>query len=403
MADEQYRWLDRETAEILLRGESPEAVDPAAREQAERLARTLGALSGPTPPTSDELPGEAAALAAFRKVRAERDGAGAAVSGRGADAEAAGAQLVRIGARDDRARRSRRGRSLRYGLAAALAVGMLGGGAVAAGTGVLPTPFVGDEPDPTASVSVAATPGRPLVSPSPEGTAGGVPAPGLSLSDSSGESAAPDGTGGGTATEHGPDSDDGTARPGDSGRGFTTACRDLRAGKELQTARRRALESAAGGSPRVEKYCEGVLAEADGGAKGQSGAGRSGKDPNTAGGRQQNSVPETRSSQDGGDNGDDNGGDNGAVKGSGDNDEKDDDQGGQGGDDDGHHTGRSRGHHHRGAAAVSTPPALAPTPPRATTVSSATPTPGSTRAAPHLENADHLRLRRYAQFFPARV
>lgn len=43
------RWLDRETAELLLRGESLEAVDPAARDQAERLARTLGALAGNPP------------------------------------------------------------------------------------------------------------------------------------------------------------------------------------------------------------------------------------------------------------------------------------------------------------------------------------------------------------------
>ncbi|MGJ3560691.1 hypothetical protein ACR6C2_28660 [Streptomyces sp. INA 01156] len=49
MADEQYRWLNRETAERLLNGEPPEAADPATRDQAERLARTLGALSSPVP------------------------------------------------------------------------------------------------------------------------------------------------------------------------------------------------------------------------------------------------------------------------------------------------------------------------------------------------------------------
>lgn len=56
MADEQDRWLDRATAEILLRGESLEAVDPAVRDRAERLAGTLGALSVPPVPTSGELP-----------------------------------------------------------------------------------------------------------------------------------------------------------------------------------------------------------------------------------------------------------------------------------------------------------------------------------------------------------
>ena len=65
MADE-YRWLDRETAERLLRGESPDdAVDSTTRDQAERLARTLDALSAlsaqATPVNeSEELPGEAA-------------------------------------------------------------------------------------------------------------------------------------------------------------------------------------------------------------------------------------------------------------------------------------------------------------------------------------------------------
>ncbi|MER6789063.1 hypothetical protein ABT330_31330, partial [Streptomyces sp. NPDC000658] len=82
MADKHDRWLDRETAERLLRGESPDnAVDGAAGEEAERLARTLGALSAlrgrPHPaaahPSDDEeLPGEAAALAAFRKAHADR-------------------------------------------------------------------------------------------------------------------------------------------------------------------------------------------------------------------------------------------------------------------------------------------------------------------------------------------
>ncbi|MFC1263494.1 hypothetical protein ACFBEZ_32430, partial [Streptomyces sp. CC302I] len=62
MADEQDRWLDRETAEILLRGESLEAVDPAARDRAERLAEALGALAAAPAPTSEEMPGEAAAL-----------------------------------------------------------------------------------------------------------------------------------------------------------------------------------------------------------------------------------------------------------------------------------------------------------------------------------------------------
>ncbi|MGW4274048.1 extensin, partial [Streptomyces seoulensis] len=76
MADEQYRWLDRDTAERLLRGEPLDTVDPAVRDQAERLARALNALAADpyadAPQAAAELPGEAAALAAFRKATADR-------------------------------------------------------------------------------------------------------------------------------------------------------------------------------------------------------------------------------------------------------------------------------------------------------------------------------------------
>ncbi|MGA5580483.1 hypothetical protein ACPCIY_04770 [Streptomyces thermodiastaticus] len=74
MADEQYRWLDRDTAERLLRGEPPGTADTAVTARAERLARALDSLTAglcPEPPADEELPGEAAALAAFRKARAE--------------------------------------------------------------------------------------------------------------------------------------------------------------------------------------------------------------------------------------------------------------------------------------------------------------------------------------------
>ncbi|NEB12429.1 hypothetical protein G3I32_26940, partial [Streptomyces coelicoflavus] len=83
MADEQDEWLDRETAELLLRGESLEGLEstgPATRDRAGRLVAALGALSAHPVPDDGELPGEAAALAAFRKVRAERADASAAAS-----------------------------------------------------------------------------------------------------------------------------------------------------------------------------------------------------------------------------------------------------------------------------------------------------------------------------------
>ncbi|MFE6876976.1 hypothetical protein ACFVBK_21035, partial [Streptomyces sp. NPDC057677] len=72
MADERYQWLDQEAAERLLRGEPVDAVDDHTRSRAERLAEALDAARTPTlpPAARTELPGEAAALAAFRAARA---------------------------------------------------------------------------------------------------------------------------------------------------------------------------------------------------------------------------------------------------------------------------------------------------------------------------------------------
>ncbi|MFJ6554186.1 hypothetical protein ACIQNT_18365 [Streptomyces luteogriseus] len=268
MADEQYRWLDRETAERLLSGEPPGAVEGAGRDQAEHLARTLGALSATPPLTSDELPGEAAAVAAFRKARAERADAAAApaaIGGRAA-ADVSDAGLVRIGTPGDgstvTARPPRWARPARLALAAVLAVGMVGGVALAAGTGGLRAPFGDDEPNPGTSVSASVThPERPLVSPSPGDTAQGGSTP---------DGGAPGGSPKGGAGAQGGDAerDDAAPKPehrkdGSGGhRGeITAACRDLRDGKQLDPDRRRALRDAAGGL-RVRKYCKGVLSPA---------------------------------------------------------------------------------------------------------------------------------------------
>ncbi|GKQ40936.1 hypothetical protein [Streptomyces sp. A012304] len=362
------RWLDRETAERLLNGESPDnAVAPEHRTEADRLARTLAALAAPALPLDEELPGEAAALAAFRKARADatptttpatahaenspdpapapatetaalavfreargseppgvvgkpggagggetaalaafraargsgasgvvRDAEGAgggeaaalaafrAARGSGASAvvrdaepngggeagaaaafraaraaEASGRQvedagLVRIGGRGSRARRSGWSRPARLGTAAALAVGMVGGVAVAAGTGVLPTPFDTAEPGPAASVSATPTPGpnRPLVSPSPKATPGAGKETGAPGAVSGSPAPDADGTG-----------DDPAARDRDRSwpSGIPSACRDVRDGKVLDATRRRTLEGAAGGPARVPAYCAGVL------------------------------------------------------------------------------------------------------------------------------------------------
>ncbi|HWU10482.1 MAG TPA: hypothetical protein VN520_29665, partial [Streptomyces sp.] len=78
MADEQHEWLDADVAEMLLRGESVEPVDGHVGTGARRLEAALLALRVPGPPDG-ELPGEAAALAAFRELsRGGKRTAGAA-------------------------------------------------------------------------------------------------------------------------------------------------------------------------------------------------------------------------------------------------------------------------------------------------------------------------------------
>lgn len=186
MADEHYKWLDREAAERLLRGEPLEAVAGDDLRQAERLSAALHALTGLRSGPEGELPGEDVALKAFREARAvsamdaavTRSTPGPAAfepvrhgrhrAGAGVPAGPAGPGRGRAG----ESRGPRWGRPVRFGLAAAVAACMVGGVAVAAGTGVLPSPFGGgrQEPNPATTVSSAASPDRPLASPSPDAT-----------------------------------------------------------------------------------------------------------------------------------------------------------------------------------------------------------------------------------------
>ncbi|MBD0839307.1 hypothetical protein [Streptomyces sp. TRM68416] len=250
MADEQYRWLDPETAERLLSGESLEAVDAADRDQAERLAKTLEALTAEPPLSSAELPGEAAALAAFRSARADAP----APVGRPARHRSPDAGLVRIGGPAHGTRRPRWARPARLGLAAALALGLVGGVAVAAGTGVLPQPFGDDEPTPASSVTVEPTPGLPLAPQPSQGAGESEPAP--DGKPSHGETAT-----GGPAPDPGSSADEEKGRADGWKGSVTSACRDIRDGRRLNDDRRRALEGAAGGSARVSKYCSGLLVD----------------------------------------------------------------------------------------------------------------------------------------------
>ncbi|ANP49038.1 hypothetical protein J2Z21_002376 [Streptomyces griseochromogenes] len=339
MADEQYKWLTRETAERLLRGESLEAVDISGRDQAEQLGKALGALAAEAAPAAGELPGEQAALAAFRKAReaaeAERDAAALADgTPRGRSRRTSRAldeSLVRIGAATRTGIRSRRpswARPVRLALAAAVAAGTLGGVAVAAGSGVLRLPFH-EEPGPAASVS-AQNSSEPLISPSPQSTPGADPdrgTPSAGAGGSAGADPSRDAAGQGRGKNKGkgkgkdkgaePGSADPSGIPGTWWKVAVTACRDIRDGKELGNDRRRVLEGLAGGSARVTTYCKSVL-DADRSASGGQGEGGDGD----------------------GDKGGGNGKGDGKDKGEGN---------GQGGDDDGHHDDGHHGGRHRTA------------------------------------------------------
>src|SRR5262245_44594865 len=117
MSDKRaHDWLDDNAAERLLRGEHD---DP----RAEALARLLAAAAAPAPVNAQR---EEAAVAAFRAARAENV--------KGAEDPA----------RDWRRRRGgalRPGRSMRTLTSALVAAAVLGGVALAAGTGALPRTF----------------------------------------------------------------------------------------------------------------------------------------------------------------------------------------------------------------------------------------------------------------------
>ncbi|MGW6566020.1 hypothetical protein [Streptomyces sp. NPDC054975] len=304
MADERYPWLDQEAAERLLRGEPVDAVDDHNRAEAERLARALAeARTACLAHTTDtELPGEAAALAAFRAAAAERGQtvrSAAHASPVPPDPQATVAAVAELDAvRITRAEAARRwGRSLRYGLAAAVAAVAVGGVAVASGAGMLP--FTEDGPAPAGSVSAADTPGP--VSSSPDSSQSSGPhvdsvtpsaprtgSPGASPS-SPGTSAPPatSGSGGGTGgTDGGATPEPGTSTgPRDNdgeitGARLIKACQDYRAGRIDATAKDRLAKSARTGET-LRRFCDRVLADpagSSGRGDGESSGDRGGED-----------------------------------------------------------------------------------------------------------------------------
>ncbi|MET7616389.1 hypothetical protein [Streptomyces sp. NPDC005408] len=282
MADERYEWLDREAAERLLRGEPVEAADEHARIQAARLSRALyeaAAAERHDYARDGEMRGEAAALAAFRKARADA----AAPAG-----DIIGTVRLASSRRPARADRGARfGRPVRFGLVAAVAGCALGGVAVAATTGFLPSPFGGD-PLPASSVSAAASP-DPLLSESPTG-GGAVAPPHTSGSPStppvsppaSGASKHPDPAAGGANGDPGKKGDDDKSRKRREEwfRKTVDACRDYRSG-HIAPDRKKRLEAAAKGAGRVERFCDRLLSgdtQGSGSDSGESGSGSGGGD-----------------------------------------------------------------------------------------------------------------------------
>lgn len=289
MADDRYDWLDKDTAEQLLRGEQVSARHGDGARELEQLLEAAAAVAARTPETV-ELPGEEAAVAAFRQ---------AVRQGSGARNRTAGAALpgVRTARTADLAERTRLGRPVRRGFAVALAACAIGGVAVAAGTGVLPTPFRGGDPAPASSVSAVETPG-PFRTGEPgaqtDGTTAQTPdaTPGPKSSDPS-ESPTPGSSPGASTNPGGGTPSSGTGRgsdkPGGSdgkgtgpGRGDTknfllALCRTYESGKrdamDRDTLRR--LERKAGGPEKVHVFCRAYLAryQSGGGSGGDDGFG----------------------------------------------------------------------------------------------------------------------------------
>ncbi|MGW5846811.1 hypothetical protein ACWFQ8_02400 [Streptomyces sp. NPDC055254] len=298
MADERDRWLDGAAADKLLRGEPVEPVGPAAapraRTEAARLRAALDALAGP-PPASGELPGEAAALAAYRASRPAAAPVPADMPAAAAPAAPA-APLVEIGLLIPAPRRRR---AVRFGLAAALAGVAVGGLAAAAGAGLLDGPrYDTAGPGPAMSVSADGDPApagsedpalvpQPKPEPLVDGATPGVPGDSRTpaatertytdrevAAGASEGAAAAGGTGkdvqGGKDHKEGRDQregarnglTDGTVRERERDREnrlrARILCEDYRAG-HLNDDRRKRLSDLAGGRGRIAHFCEAVL------------------------------------------------------------------------------------------------------------------------------------------------
>ncbi|MFE4060275.1 hypothetical protein ACFXP3_28950 [Streptomyces sp. NPDC059096] len=299
MADERDAWLDKDAAERLLRGEPVEAPDARALARQERLTGALRDMSAVTYANDEELPGEAAALAAFRQAGAP-------------DAATDLLGTVRLALAPEAAGTRWRGRPLSRGLVVAVAGCALGGFTVVAGATVLPSLFGAAVPGPASSVSAGASP-RPLSSGSTDrGQDRSAPSPDRPSADGAGGRApvgpsSPGPTGDAARGGDGGTGDDArgeavgyeaaTGRSADGPRApfvphtdpasgawyqaTVDACRDFRSGA-IDPGRRKALDAAADEPGGTERYCDRLLdgelrsggKDRDGGDKDRNGYGK---------------------------------------------------------------------------------------------------------------------------------
>ncbi|MFI2668181.1 hypothetical protein ACH5AU_01145 [Streptomyces albidoflavus] len=253
MADEHHGWPTEDATERLLRGEHSGPADaPPDPPEAAALRAALATLTAPGP-AEQAAAREEEAVAAFRTAHRET-----------------GAGVVRLGRRPA-PEPSRWGRPVRFGLAVALGGFMIGGVAMAAGAGVLPSPFRGPEtPAPAASVSADSSSPEVLVSPEPDPSEPASPSPPDSPSppapSPSGEPAPEedetDPPRSGTPT---PERSPHPGRTPSRGGGWDweerteIACRAYEDGTMDAEHRRRLERLAKGGPGAIERFCRGVL------------------------------------------------------------------------------------------------------------------------------------------------
>ncbi|MEW2346756.1 hypothetical protein AB0904_03725 [Streptomyces sp. NPDC006684] len=215
------------TARAALLAERPyESLDPRARTEARRVQAALGTLTRPGGPSGPPEP-PAELLAVFR--------AGAARDARGAEAPAG----TRFGAR--------RARLLAAGV---LSLGMVGGVAVAGGTGAL-TSFP--------SFPRTVQPRDPGPAPDDSGTSEGAVPGATSSPDPARELLAPSGQPSGVSPSPSPSGTrSGPAATGTAASGTANACRAHLRGHVVRATERR-LAALAGGTGRIEAYCASLL------------------------------------------------------------------------------------------------------------------------------------------------